>query len=167
MLSHRAASYGYTRTHSSLRAYARRRGVVDADDLVQTALCDALAVGAVPIEEAELPRWVTGIARHKVKDEHRRRARGRHVESSELADSQDPDAAALLRQIDADIVDAEQRRTLGWLVREHAGDSLCEIAREEALNHRHRAQRVRGDAAAGSDHLRVDPRLPGHRGARP
>lgn len=122
------------RTHSSLRAYARRRGVVDADDLVQTALCDALAVEAVPIEEAELPRWVTGIARHKVMDEHRRRARWKHVELPEQADLPNPEAAALLRRIDAEIVDAEQRRTLGWLVREHAGDSLCEIAREEALN---------------------------------
>ena len=36
-------------TRSSLHAYVRRRGLGDsADDLVQTVLCDALAVEAVP-----------------------------------------------------------------------------------------------------------------------
>jgi DNA-directed RNA polymerase specialized sigma24 family protein len=120
------------RTQSSLRAYVRRRGLHDGDDLVQTALCDALAVEAVPVED-ELPRWVTGITRHKVSDEFRRRARFRQVEPPEPSGSSDQEARDLLRRIDADVVDEEQRRTLEWLVREHAGESLDQIAREQAL----------------------------------
>lgn len=122
------------RTQSSLRAYVRRRGFHDPDDVVQTALCDALAVDAVPVDEAELPRWITGITRHKLVDEYRRRARSSSAEAPEPAHCSSPDAAAMLRRIDSELEDAEQRRTLGWLVREHAGDSLYEIAREEALN---------------------------------
>lgn len=122
------------RTQSSLRAYVRRRGFRDADDVVQTTLCDALAVQAVPVDETELPRWVTGIARHKLVDEHRRRSRLSSTEAPEQAHSATPEAAEMLRRIDAELEDAEQRRTLSWLVREHAGDSLYEIAREEALN---------------------------------
>ncbi|HXK19694.1 MAG TPA: sigma factor, partial [Polyangiaceae bacterium] len=68
-------------TRSSLQAYVRRRGLSDsADDLVQTVLCDALAAPAVPDRSSELPRFVTGIARNKVVDEHRRRARWKRAD---------------------------------------------------------------------------------------
>ena len=68
-------------TRTSLHAYVRRRGLGDsADDLVQTVLCDALAVEAVPERNSELPRWLTGIARNKVVDERRRRSRGARPE---------------------------------------------------------------------------------------
>ncbi len=71
-------------TRSSLQAYVRRRGLSDsADDLVQTVLCDALAAPAVPDRSSELPRFVTGIARNKVVDEHRRRARWKRADVPE------------------------------------------------------------------------------------
>jgi len=52
----------HPRTLSSLTAYARRWGLSDAaEDVVQTALCDALAVQAVPVSATDIPRWVSGI----------------------------------------------------------------------------------------------------------
>jgi len=130
-------------TRSSLRAYLRRRGFFeDADDLVQTVLCDALAVQAVPAEAADLPRFVTGIASRKVADERRRRARWKHAELPELGVNMVPEAADLLARIDAELSDPEQRRSLDWLLREHAGDSLLEIAREHALRPETLRQRI-------------------------
>jgi len=130
-------------TRSSLRAYVRRRGFLeDADDLVQTVLCDALAVQAVPAEAADLPRFVTGIASRKVADERRRRARWKHAELPELGVNMVPEATDLLARIDAELSDPEQRRSLDWLLREHAGDSLLEIAREHALRPETLRQRI-------------------------
>jgi DNA-directed RNA polymerase specialized sigma24 family protein len=121
----------------------RRRGFLeDADDLVQTVLCDALAVQAVPAEAADLPRFVTGIASRKVADERRRRARWKHAELPELGVSMVPEATDLLARIDAELSDPEQRRSLDWLLREHAGDSLLEIAREHALRPETLRQRI-------------------------
>ena len=130
-------------TRSSLRAYVRRRGFLDdADDLVQTVLCDALAVQAVPAEVADLPRFVTGIARRKVADERRRRARWKHADLPELGVSMAPEATDLLSHIDTELTEPEQRRSLDWLLREHAGDSLLEIAREHALRPETLRQRI-------------------------
>jgi DNA-directed RNA polymerase specialized sigma24 family protein len=130
-------------TRSSLRAYVRRRGFLDdADDLVQTVLCDALAVQAVPAEAADLPRFITGIASRKVADERRRRARWKHAELPELGVTMAPEATDLLARIDADLTEPEQRRSLDWLLREHAGDSLLEIAREHALRPETLRQRI-------------------------
>ena len=130
-------------TRSSLRAYVRRRGFLeDADDLVQTVLCDALAVQAVPAEAADLPRFVTGIASNKIADERRRRARWKHAELPEQGISITPEATDFLARIDADLTEPEHRRSLGWLLREHAGDSLLEIAREQALRPETLRQRI-------------------------
>lgn len=121
-------------TRTALTAYVRRRGLYgEADDVVQTVLCDALAVQAVPADPSDLPRFVTGIARRKVADEHRRRARRGHAEMPEIATMDRPEIADLLRRIQTDLVDAEQRRCLEWVVREHSGDALAEIALEHRL----------------------------------
>src|SRR6188768_1509900 len=130
-------------TRSSLRDYVRRRGFFDdADDLVQTVLCDALAVQAVPAEAEDLPRWITGIARRKVVDERRRRARWQHEELPDFGVSTHPEHADLLKRIDADLAEPEQRRALGCLLSEHAGNSLLEIAREQALRPETLRQRI-------------------------
>jgi DNA-directed RNA polymerase specialized sigma24 family protein len=121
-------------TRSALSSYARRRGLHDsAEDVVQTVLCDALAVAAVPVESDELPRWLNGIARHKVADEHRRRARWSPAEPSEGSCVPSEEAEDLLRRIDGEVVEPEERQALEWLVREHQGEALCEMARAEAL----------------------------------
>jgi DNA-directed RNA polymerase specialized sigma24 family protein len=125
---------GRPSTRSGLHAYIRRRGLADsAEDLVQTVLCDALAVQAIPSEETELRRFVAAIARNKVADEYRRRTRWKRAELPEQHDVPSPEASDLLRRIDADVVEPRQREALDWVLREHAGDSLYEIAREQAL----------------------------------
>lgn len=131
-------------THSALQAYVRRRGLSDsADDVVQTVLCDALAVEAVPDRASELPRFVTGIARNKVVDEQRRRARWKQAELSEdLEGSRPNDARELLRRIEREVVDPDERRALEWVMREHAGDSLYLLALEQALEPSTLRQRI-------------------------
>jgi DNA-directed RNA polymerase specialized sigma24 family protein len=132
----------HPQTSASLRTYARLRGLTDtADDLVQTVLCEALAAPAVPLEPSELPRWVTGIARHKVVDERRRRARATAAEAEPVSNPT-PEASDLLRRIGEEVEDEADRRTLEWVMREHAGESLFEIAREEALNASTLRQRI-------------------------
>jgi DNA-directed RNA polymerase specialized sigma24 family protein len=127
-----------------LQAYVRRRGLSDsADDVVQTVLCDALAVEAVPDRASELPRFVTGIARNKVVDEQRRRARWKQAELPEDLEAARPnDARDLLRRIERDLVDPDERRALEWVMREHAGDSLYLQALEQALEPSTLRQRV-------------------------
>ncbi|HVY29830.1 MAG TPA: hypothetical protein VHB79_24890 [Polyangiaceae bacterium] len=131
-------------TRSALHAYVRRRGLSDsADDVVQTVLCDALAVEAVPDRASELPRFVTGIARNKVVDEQRRRARWKQSELPEdLEGPRASDARELLRRIERDVVDPDERRTLEWVMREHAGDSLYLQALEQALEPSTLRQRI-------------------------
>jgi len=130
-------------TRHRLHAYVRRRGLSDsADDVVQTVLCDALAVEAIPADAAELPRFVTGIARNKVADEHRRRARWRDAAMPELASAPAHEASDLLRRIEGELDEPGERETLSWLMREHAGDSLYEIARERALTPATLRQRI-------------------------
>jgi DNA-directed RNA polymerase specialized sigma24 family protein len=131
-------------TRSSLHAYVRRRGLADsADDLVQTVLCDALAVEAVPERNSELPRWLTGIARNKVVDERRRRARWKRAElDDEPQAPRSSEARDLLRRIASEVVEPEERRALDWLVREHQGDSLYLIALDQALEPSTLRQRI-------------------------
>lgn len=131
-------------TRSSLQAYVRRRGLGDsAEDLVQTVLCDALAVEAVPERHSELPRWLTGIARNKVVDERRRRARWKPAELGDEPEApRSPEALDLLRRIARDVVEPEERRALDWLVREHEGDALYLIALDQALEPSTLRQRI-------------------------
>lgn len=131
-------------TRSSLQAYVRRRGLSDsAEDLVQTVLCDALAVEAVPERNSELPRWLTGIARNKVVDERRRRARWKRAELDDEPEApHSTEARDLLRRIARDVVEPEERRALDWLVREHEGDSLYLIALDQALEPSTLRQRI-------------------------
>jgi DNA-directed RNA polymerase specialized sigma24 family protein len=130
-------------TRSTLNAYARHRGLQDcADDVVQTVLCDALAVEAVPVDADDVPRWLNGIARHKVADEHRRRTRRSSVEPPEGSTSPDHEAKDLLRRIEGELQEPNDRQTLEWLKREHAGEALCEMARAAALAPETLRQRV-------------------------
>lgn len=131
-------------TRASLHAYVRRRGLGDtADDVVQTVLCDALTVEAVPERSSELPRFVTGIARNKVVDEQRRRARWKRAElSDDPGTPSSEEARDLLRRIEQDVVEPEERRALSWLVREHQGDSLYLLALEQSLEPSTLRQRI-------------------------
>src|SRR4030095_5750354 len=53
-----------------------------------------------------------------------------------------PEVTDLLRRIDAELAEPEDRRSLGRLLRAHAGDSLFEIAREHAIKPETLRQRI-------------------------
>ena len=117
-------------TQARLAAYVRRRGVLqDPEDIVQQVICDTLAVEAVPVEEDDFPRLVNTIARRRVADWFRRR---KHQATTlpELSTQSDPEARILLRRLQHNLESDSERATLGWLLREHAGESLKDIARD-------------------------------------
>jgi hypothetical protein len=97
-------------------------------------LCDALAASNVPESAADVPRWVMGIARHKVADFHRRAGREQLSDAADSESRSDPiEDKLLLRAVLADGDQAATRETLKWVVREFAGEQLNDIAREAAL----------------------------------
>ena len=119
----------------------------EAEDLAQTVLCEALASPRLPTDPVELRRWVVAIARHKIADFHRRGRRLLPTEDGVL-DPVDPrapegeahhltEARELLEDVVRVASGAEERgrgaRTLEWLVREHEGEQLREIAEAEGL----------------------------------
>jgi len=117
-----------------LGAFVRRRvPAASRDDVVQSVLCSALEA-APPAAPEALPRWLTGIARHKIADFHRRAAR----ERGNLAGPAEPrwddpiEARDLIARANA-LIGEPERRTFEWMLRTHEGDALEDIAREEAL----------------------------------
>src|SRR4051812_11112222 len=58
-----------------LRFARRRLPPAEVEDLVQNTLTEALVAASAPSDPAEFRRWVHGIARHKIADSFRRRAR--------------------------------------------------------------------------------------------
>jgi DNA-directed RNA polymerase specialized sigma24 family protein len=108
----------------------------EVGDVVHEVLCDALAAADPPPAE-DVPRWLYGIARHKVADHHRRASR-RSVETTDPAsvgDRRAPlEARSLLRGIVAETSrDPRGAQTMAWIAREAAGERLDEIAREASL----------------------------------
>lgn len=103
---------------------------------MQNTLADALASPAAPSDPAEFRRWVQGIARHKVADLYRRRGRQPALagDLQEMAAEPSPPTAELEQWIEQELPQTEgARATLTWLLRESAGETLDEIAREAAL----------------------------------
>jgi DNA-directed RNA polymerase specialized sigma24 family protein len=137
----------------SLAAMIRRRvPVSDVEDVAQTILCDALAAPTLPSDPEDLRRFVAGIARHKVADFHR--SARRRMEAPESCHDEDPspgaaaragsagptvppaplEARALLSRIASSLATSDrEQQTLEWLVREHGGEQLLAIARDEGL----------------------------------
>jgi DNA-directed RNA polymerase specialized sigma24 family protein len=119
----------------------RRLPREDVDDVAQTVLCDALQAERIPADPVELRRWLAGIARHKVADFHRARARTSartdRLDDEGAPEPESPPAPLEAREVLANVIDetttARDRETLGWLVREHAGDRLADIAKEAGL----------------------------------
>jgi DNA-directed RNA polymerase specialized sigma24 family protein len=153
---------GDATVRARLAAMVRRRVPHgEAEDVVQSVLCDALAAERIPADAVELSRWISVIARHKIADFHRRARRESSQDVPEQAVPPAPfEARALLHHVVHDTpFDARGRQALDWVVREHAGEALETIAREAALPSaqvRKRVSRLRarlrlawlGDAAA-------------------
>jgi len=102
----------------------------DADDLTQTVLCDALAAPQLPSEPGELRRFLAILTRNKVID-HFRRLRRFPTEPDAVdalgCEAPPVEDRELLARVAA-AASPRDRETLGWLVREHEGEQLAEIA---------------------------------------
>jgi DNA-directed RNA polymerase specialized sigma24 family protein len=126
----------------------RRVSASDADDIVQTVLCDALVAKNLPTEKEELRKYLLGIARHKVVDTHRRTAREEVGDPPELIAGPPPvEEESLLRWAEKQAPTTEEaQKTLTWMAREGEGEKLENIAADEqvpAARVRQRVSRMR------------------------
>ena len=126
----------------------RRVSAADADDIVQTVLCDALVAKNLPTEKEELRKYLLGIAKHKVVDTHRRTAREEVGDPPELATNPPPiEEESLLRWAEKQAPPTEEaQKTLSWMAREGEGEKLENIAADErvpAARVRQRVSRMR------------------------
>jgi RNA polymerase sigma factor (sigma-70 family) len=132
----------------ALVAMVRRRvPEADVEDIVQTALTEALQSPHAPTEPDALRKWVFGVAKNKVIDFHRR-ARRESFDVPEVSDGPAPhDEADLLRWAERELPPgSDARRTLGWMLREGEGEKLEQIAETEnvpAPRVRQRVSRLR------------------------
>ncbi len=141
---------------AALERFVRSRvPASEVDDIVQSALADALASTSAPDEREQARRWVFGIARHKVADFFRRNGREAPASlplSDEVpAESAPHSARDLLRWAERELPEGDQsENTLDWMMREAAGDKLELIASEEKIP----APRVRQRVSRLRKHFR-------------
>ena len=140
--AHRERSaLGGSDVRRGLTAMLRRRvPPQEVEDIAQTVLADALAAPSVPTDPEELRRWLTGIARHKIADFHRRAARlGAYAPDADAEESLAATSPAAFEErevLHALLGEKRSRReaeTMEWLVREHAGERLADIASENGV----------------------------------
>jgi RNA polymerase sigma factor (sigma-70 family) len=116
-------------------AVRRRIRGDEADDVVQATWTDVLQAADVPSDPEEFRRFVFGVARHKVFDHYRRRAR--EVPTETLAELEQPpeplSARDILRWAEGELPDSESKDTLEWMLREGDGEKLEHIARDANL----------------------------------
>lgn len=120
----------------ALLAMVRRRVPPgDADDVVQSALAEAVASADRPRGREDARRWIWGVARNKVADYHRKARR-------EVVGAVPEQAAPRSREAERDLLTwavgelppgADAQRTFEWLLREGDGETLEAIAEEAQL----------------------------------
>jgi DNA-directed RNA polymerase specialized sigma24 family protein len=143
---------------ASLSAFVRARVPgSEVDDIVQSALAEALAAERAPEDDDEVVAWVHGIARHKVVDWFRRARREspqdpQVTETVAAADSSPQSARDLLRWAAKELPNGDENaRTFEWMLREGAGEKLESIAADARLP----APRVRQRVSRLRKHYRA------------
>ena len=143
---------------ASLSAFVRARvPVSEVDDIVQSALAEALAAERAPDDDDEVVAWVHGIARHKVVDWFRRSRREapqdpQIAETVAAADSAPQSARDLLRWATRELPNGDENiRTFEWMLREGSGEKLESIAADARLP----APRVRQRVSRLRKHYRA------------
>ena len=112
----------------------RRVPAADAEDVMQAIMCDALASAGAPVDENDIARWISGIARHKVADYHRRSHREPATEDEPAPGDPRGDMHVLLRDVVEDATSTPRnQQAFEWIVREHQGEELAHIAKETKL----------------------------------
>lgn len=125
----------------------------EAEDIVQTALTEALTAAALPSDAEDVRKFVWGIVRHKVVDFHRRGRREAPHEDVDVPESaprhEDRD---MLRWAERELPEGEEAaKTLDWMLREGDGEKLESIADDEKLP----APRVRQRVSRLRRHLKM------------
>ncbi len=143
---------------ASLSAFVRARVPgTEVDDIVQSALAEALASERAPEDDDEVVAWVHGIARHKVVDWFRRARREMPqdpgvTDTIAAAESAPQSAQELLRWATKELPNGDEHaRTFEWMLREGAGEKLESIAADEQVP----APRVRQRVSRLRKHYRA------------
>jgi DNA-directed RNA polymerase specialized sigma24 family protein len=125
--------------HTSLRntliaTVGKKVPAHDVEDVVQGALAEALASQSAPADPEAFRKWLWGLVRHKVADYHRGRRFEREDPDTLHAEPAAHDANNLYQWASARLPQTEGvHETFSWLLREGDGETLEDIAREEAV----------------------------------
>lgn len=140
---------------SALSAHVRTRvPPVDAEDVVQSVLADALVAEGAPQDAEALRKWLFGVARNKIADFYRR---NRREQPSEIEDKEAPvsgraSAKDLLDWAEGELPPgSDAKRTFEWMLREGEGEKLESIAEAEKVP----APRVRKRVSRMREHFRA------------
>lgn len=125
----------------------------EVEDVVQSALAEAVESPHAPSEPEALRRWIFGVAKNKVVDYHRRNGRLTY-ELPELEGKPAPHVEVdLLRWAEKNLPEGEEaRKTLDWMILEGEGEKLESIATSEKVP----APRVRQRVSRLRRHLKAN-----------
>jgi DNA-directed RNA polymerase specialized sigma24 family protein len=123
----------------------------EVEDVVQSALAEAVESPHAPAEPEALRRWIFGVAKNKVVDYHRRAGRLSY-ELPELEGKPAPHVEVdMLRWAEKNLPEGDDaQKTLDWMLREGEGEKLESIATSEKVP----APRVRQRVSRLRRHLK-------------
>lgn len=124
----------------------------EVEDIVQSALAEAVESPHAPADTEALRRWIFGVAKNKVVDYHRRNGRLTY-ELPDLEGKPAPHVEVdMLRWAEKNLPEGDDaQKTLDWMLREGEGEKLESIAMSEKVP----APRVRQRVSRLRRHLKA------------